>query len=141
MAALLRRSTALNAVLAQRMGLSVTDLDALHQLVGQPALGTVELAGRLGMTSASATVLVDRLERAGYVRRLRDEKDRRRVILEVTPETEERSRAAVAEWTTAVVAIEETMTDEQRVVVGWYLERVLAAMISFIESPANRVQA
>lgn len=136
MAALLRRSTALNAVLAHRMGLSVTDLGALHQLVGRPPLGTVELARHLGMSSAAATVLVDRLERAGYVQRRRDEKDRRRVILEVTSETEERSRAAVAGWISAVVEIENGMTEEQLATVEGYLEQVLTEMTRFIENSA-----
>ena len=29
--------------------------------------------------------MIDRLERAGYARRVRDERDRRKVIIEVTP--------------------------------------------------------
>ncbi|MES4832174.1 MarR family transcriptional regulator, partial [Streptomyces anthocyanicus] len=35
------------------------------------------------LNSAGTTALVDRLERAGHVRRVRDERDRRRVTVEV----------------------------------------------------------
>jgi DNA-binding MarR family transcriptional regulator len=46
-------------------------------------------AGRLaqlsGLTTAAVTSVLDRLERAGYARRVRDQEDRRQVIVEVTP--------------------------------------------------------
>ncbi|MHA6621118.1 MarR family transcriptional regulator [Pseudonocardia sp. DLS-67] len=42
------------------------------------------MGNRLGMRSASATELVDRLEGTGHVRRVRHPRDRRRVILEIS---------------------------------------------------------
>lgn len=49
-------------------------------------------AGQLGaevrLTSGAVTAVVDRLEAAGLVRRLRDTVDRRRVFIEVTSKTE-----------------------------------------------------
>ena len=52
-------------------------------------------AGRLaelaGLTTAAVTSVLDRLERAGYARRVRDQEDRRQVIVEVTPLLEERA--------------------------------------------------
>jgi DNA-binding MarR family transcriptional regulator len=41
-----------------------------------------ELAGRTGLSSGATTRLIDRMERAGYVRRRSDEHDRRCVIVE-----------------------------------------------------------
>jgi hypothetical protein len=45
--------------------------------------------GRLGeelnLTSPSVTALLDRLERHGHLRRVRDQRDRRRVTLEIEP--------------------------------------------------------
>ena len=38
------------------------------------------------------TTLVDRLERAGFARRVRDEEDRRRVLIETTPVVAELSQ-------------------------------------------------
>lgn len=135
---LMRCSTALNAVLARRMELSVSDLVALHQLVGRSEVGPVELGSLLGMSSASATVLADRLQRAGYVRRRPAEGDRRRRILDVTPETAVRSSAAVAEWIEAVTEIEEEMTPEELAVVEKYLLRLLSAVTDFVERPGSR---
>lgn len=38
-----------------------------------------------GLTTAAITAVLDRLEAKGYVRRVRDEQDRRRVLAELTP--------------------------------------------------------
>ena len=52
-------------------------------------------AGRLaelsGLTTAAITSVLDRLERAGYARRVRDQEDRRQVMVELTPLLEERA--------------------------------------------------
>jgi hypothetical protein len=53
-----------------------------HRRGGARAGGAAPLAGR----PASVSALVDRLERAGHVRRLRDPQDRRRVVLEMSDE-------------------------------------------------------
>jgi MarR family transcriptional regulator, lower aerobic nicotinate degradation pathway regulator len=45
-----------------------------------------EVAERTGIDASDVVDLVDRLEQAGYVRRERDERDRRRYALELTPE-------------------------------------------------------
>jgi DNA-binding MarR family transcriptional regulator len=65
-----------------------TDLRALIELLDADRAGIPATPGwlgeRLGLNSASVTGLVDRLERTGHVRRERDERDRRRVLLRVT---------------------------------------------------------
>ncbi|MEY2515964.1 MAG: hypothetical protein QOJ89_3322, partial [bacterium] len=52
-------------------------------------------AGRLaeasGLTTAAVTAVIDRLEKAGYARRLSDPTDRRRVLVELTPLARERA--------------------------------------------------
>jgi DNA-binding MarR family transcriptional regulator len=45
-----------------------------------------ELSRRTGLTSGATTRLIDRLEAAGFVRRRRDDSDRRRVIIEPVDE-------------------------------------------------------
>ena len=54
-------------------------------------------AGRLavasGLTTAAVTAVIDRLEKAGYARRLSDPNDRRRVLVELTPLARERAGA------------------------------------------------
>jgi DNA-binding MarR family transcriptional regulator len=71
---------------AERIGLNATDLNCLNILsfTGQMTAG--ELARATGLTTASITGVADRLEEAGYVRRERDPKDRRRVVIRLVPE-------------------------------------------------------
>ncbi|CAL9458535.1 hypothetical protein SUDANB6_02589 [Streptomyces sp. enrichment culture] len=73
---------------ADRLGLHPTDLQCLNLLVledGGPVT-TGRIAELTGLTTGSATRLVDRLERAGYVVRKRDAADRRRVLVATVPE-------------------------------------------------------
>lgn len=75
----------LDVALGRRLRLSPGDYLAMkHLMTSEVALGPVELGMLVGLTSGSATGLVDRLERAGHVRRHRDPADRRRLILEPT---------------------------------------------------------
>jgi DNA-binding MarR family transcriptional regulator len=131
---LIRLSTAVAEVLSRELGVSLRDLGALHHVVGRPPLGPAELARRLGMSTASATVLVDRLEQAGYLRRRRDPADRRRVVLDVTDSTTTRSLAAVTPLTRAVTAIGDGLDAPARDVVVDYLAEVVAAMRAFTEA-------
>jgi DNA-binding MarR family transcriptional regulator len=48
-----------------RLGIGDTDMTALEHLFANGPLGPVELGEKLGLRSASATALVDRLEAAG----------------------------------------------------------------------------
>jgi DNA-binding MarR family transcriptional regulator len=74
---------------AQRLGVNRTDLNCLDiiQRIGSMTAG--ELAVQSGLTTGAVTAVIDRLEEAGYVRRVRDDVDRRRVMVEVTPEFQE----------------------------------------------------
>lgn len=73
--------------LGQRLGLNPADYQAMkHLMTSTGPLGTVELGALVGITSGSATGLVDRLERAGHLKRHRDLRDRRRLVLQPTAE-------------------------------------------------------
>ncbi|WP_410811430.1 MarR family winged helix-turn-helix transcriptional regulator [Micromonospora sp. 067-2] len=66
-------------------GLNPTDLQALIAVMDAELLGDPITPGRLGeqlnLSSGSVTALIDRLERAGHIRRDRDTVDRRKVLL------------------------------------------------------------
>src|SRR3984885_3106713 len=66
---------------ADRIGLNATDLNCLNILSFSGELTAGELARATGLTTASITGVADRLEEAGYVRRERDARDRRRVVV------------------------------------------------------------
>ncbi|WP_199931070.1 MarR family winged helix-turn-helix transcriptional regulator [Streptomyces sp. CB02923] len=73
-----------NQAVADHLGLHPTDVQFLSLLTAEPGPRTVrQIADMTGLTTGSATRLVDRLERGGYVARTPDRQDRRRVL--VTP--------------------------------------------------------
>ncbi|GAB3536155.1 hypothetical protein GCM10027403_15930 [Arthrobacter tecti] len=78
-------AAALDITLGRRLKLSPSEYQAMkHLMTSERQLGPVELGALVGLTSGSATTLVDRLEQAGHLARRRDGKDRRRITLEPT---------------------------------------------------------
>ncbi|WKX74313.1 MarR family transcriptional regulator [Streptomyces sp. XD-27] len=67
---------------ARACDLGATDLYALNILQLAGAMTPGELGARTGLTTGPTTRLIDRLEQAGYVRRVPDPDDRRKVIVE-----------------------------------------------------------
>jgi len=74
---------------ADRLGINRTDLRCLDILTdeagGGRRLTPKELAAKSGMSPSAITTVLDRLERAGYARRVRDDVNRRRVLVALTP--------------------------------------------------------
>lgn len=66
------------------LGLGGTDLYALSTLGAHGQMTSGELAEATGLTTGATTRLIDRLERAGHVRRVPDPSDRRKVRIERT---------------------------------------------------------
>jgi DNA-binding MarR family transcriptional regulator len=99
-AALGRETGTLTAVrqtrLAERLGLSGTEYRTL-ELVAQSSgpLTAGRIAELTGLSTGAVTGVVDRLERAGFARRVRDADDRRRVLVEVVPAEPARDEPAV----------------------------------------------
>ncbi|MCX5343997.1 MarR family transcriptional regulator [Streptomyces atratus] len=85
------------AEFAARHGMHSTDVRALICLLDAERAGTDATAGwlgaQLGLNSAGTTSVIDRLERLGHLERTRDPRDRRRVLLSVTPRAVELGRS------------------------------------------------
>jgi DNA-binding MarR family transcriptional regulator len=86
----IRRTGALMQLMGQaaadRIGINATDLNCLNILSFSGRMTAGELARATGLTTASITGVVDRLEEVGYVTRERDPRDRRRVVVQVVLE-------------------------------------------------------
>ena len=71
---------------ADRLGLNLTDHKCVDLLLLRGPLSAGELATRTALTTGAITAALDRLERAGFVRREDDPGDRRRVVVRPVPE-------------------------------------------------------
>jgi DNA-binding MarR family transcriptional regulator len=120
-----------HARVAERLGLSATDHKCLDLAArsGQP-MTAGRIAELSGLSTGAVTGVIDRLERAGYVRRVRDPHDRRKVLVEVTVGAKEDERFGVlfkglAEMMGRVLS---HYPPEQREVLYEYGSEVLAEM-------------
>lgn len=125
---LIGASQDLTARMARAMGINLTDMTAILLLTERGPMGATELAGRLGIRLASTTVLVDRLEQAGHVERVRDTVDRRRVTV---TETAAARAASLSAWLPAIKQIDDvcrSLSDTERQFTLDLLARLTAAM-------------
>jgi DNA-binding MarR family transcriptional regulator len=85
---LVSRSVLFHQAVADRLGMSVLDLNCLGALVERGPMSAGRLSEENGVTTGAITGVIDRLEAAGFVRRDKDPKDRRRVIVTPLPNVE-----------------------------------------------------
>jgi DNA-binding MarR family transcriptional regulator len=86
----------------------------------QGPLSATALAEATGLSAGAVTGLVDRLERSGHVRRERDQRDRRRVVISAVAEPDPRVGQAFASLAAAMSsAIQGFTLEEQRAVAAW----------------------
>lgn len=76
----------LNGLIADRMGVVPADFHCLHVVVHDGPTTAGQIAQRVTLTPGSVSRAIDRLEAAACVRRIPDPSDRRRTLLEATPD-------------------------------------------------------
>ena len=118
-----------HARIAEKMGLSATDhkaLDLVRQAEG--ALTAGRIAELTALSTGAVTGVIDRLEKAGFVRRVRDRQDRRKVLVEITPIDEERLLPLFRSALDSTIRILENFTPEERKVVERFQNEMLDAL-------------
>jgi DNA-binding MarR family transcriptional regulator len=124
--AAIRKTSSLMQLMSQaaadRVGINATDLNCLNILSFSGQLTAGELAKATGLTTASITGVVDRLEEAGLVHRERDASDRRRVVVHLDTARALATIAPVfAPMLGAWQRLTEQYTDDQlRLIVAFY---------------------
>lgn len=107
--------------LAQRIGINATDMQCLNILDYEGPVPAGRLAELTGLTTGAITTAIDRLEKAGYVQRVRDPHDRRRVVIQ--PVSQEGSGDVFG-------AIDQTWKD----LCARYNDQELTVVLSFIDA-------
>lgn len=106
---------------ASYLGINRTDLRCLDilDLAGRQTAG--ELAAAMGLSTGAVTAMLDRLEKTGYVRRLRDPGDRRRVLVEPAELARERGWEVYQPFEEQTVPMFSRFTNDQLAVVRDFL--------------------
>ena len=119
----------MQASMAHRLDLRVTDVQAIdHVVTATHPLGPGELGERLGIRSASASVLVDRLVAAGHLAREPDPHDGRRTSLVATDRARREIRRALAPLIAEIATITDRLDAEQAATVLQFLRDAASAM-------------
>jgi DNA-binding MarR family transcriptional regulator len=75
--------------IAQQVGMGMNELKCAEFLVRMGPMSAGKLAELAGLTTGAITGIVDRLEKAGWAKRVADPNDRRRVIIHPGPQETE----------------------------------------------------
>jgi len=118
-----------NSQVAERFHLNLTDSQCLNILDLTGSATPTQLAARTGLTSGGVTVVLDRLEKAGFIRREPNPSDRRSLLIRTVPESMARIHAMYAEINQGMA---ELMADSSA--------KDLEVIIGFFEK-ANRARA
>jgi DNA-binding MarR family transcriptional regulator len=112
-----------HAAVADRLGINVTDVKCFSLVQQRGPMTAGELAEQTGLTTGAITGIVDRLEKAGLVQRVRDLTDRRRVILEVrlTPAQEQMLQQLYGPMGGAIAQLVEGYDAEDQAMISEFL--------------------
>lgn len=114
-----------NERIARSVGLNVVDMQTLHVLTLRGgSLSAGQLGELTGLPSSSTTRVVDRLAEAGYVRRVADPGDRRKVLVVEVPEQVEGLSSHYEEMTRSMDRLHAGFTAAELAVVARYLDIV-----------------
>lgn len=118
---LLDASNRVGPTVARRANLSHTELSMLEHVVKEP-VGPTQLAHLLGVTSAAASGIVDRLAARGHVERRPHPTDGRRTAVVATPSGREEVLGHLMPMFVALAQIDAELTEDERQVVLRFLE-------------------
>jgi DNA-binding MarR family transcriptional regulator len=132
--ALIRNFEGYRRRLAQTMGVSVTELRALGRIAEDSSTTPRSLSDQLALTTGSVTALLDRLERAGYIERVRHPYDRRSIQLALTPTGGEALAMAYQAFQARLLGAFESMPPDSVCIVQEFL-RLAAGGYEQVDEP------
>jgi DNA-binding MarR family transcriptional regulator len=107
--------------IARLLGLNRTDLRCLDSLLQNGPSAPSRLATELGLTTGSVTAMLDRMEKAGYISRTPDPADRRKLIVQATPEIAQQAMEVMLPLIRDSVAeIADYTTDDLRLLLDFF---------------------
>jgi DNA-binding MarR family transcriptional regulator len=119
-----------HATIASLLDLHATDYKVLGILERSGPLSAGDIARQSGLAAASVTNLIDRLEHKGFVRRVADPTDRRRVMVEAIADRLTGARSLFASTRRSLAQLYDR-----------YSDRDLSVIADFLRHNAERLRA
>ncbi|MDR7116538.1 MarR family winged helix-turn-helix transcriptional regulator [Caulobacter sp. BE254] len=111
--------------IGENLGVNVTDMAALEHLLVNGPMTPGQLAGHLKVTTAAATQIVDRLERAGHVARERRTNDRRKICVVPVAASLDRAFTQLAPMMNGLDGVIADLSPAERQVIERFLDQVV----------------
>ncbi len=124
---LTRLSAQVAPTVARRASLTHNELRALEHLMDQP-MGPGELARVLGVSSAAASGIIDRLETRGHAERASHASDGRRTSVTISASGRTEVVGYLMPMFRELAALDQSLTEDERAAVDRFLEGAIRAL-------------
>ena len=128
-------STQFHKHVGHSLSVNDTDLSAMEHLMMNGPLTPTELARHLGISTAAATVMVDRLTAVGHVHREPHAHDRRKVVVVPTPASVQAAFETLAPMFAGVARVTAQLSESDQTVVTRFLSEVIGVFRGAIPAP------
>ena len=122
------RSVLFQQNMAQKIGVSHTDLKSAEILNETGPITAGELSKITGLSTGSVTALINRLEKSGYVKRERDQLDGRRVMIVPIPERQEQIKSHYQSLSTATKELCSAYNEQELILINQFIEEITKIM-------------
>ncbi|MPV37860.1 MarR family transcriptional regulator [Georgenia subflava] len=114
--------------ISRDMDMNITDMQTLQLVIAAERAGEPitprTIAGRLGISTASTTKLLDRLTLSGHLVRQPHPRDRRSVVVVATPHAHEEVRERLGHMHERMAAVARSVAPECRAAAAAFLQRM-----------------
>src|SRR5690606_2108455 len=122
---ILRISEEFTGYMGEQLTVNPTDLAAMQHLIMNGPMSPTQLAKKLKLSTAAATVVVDRLTKVGHVTRSPHPSDRRGVIIHPAEESVARAMHTIMPMITGIDRVIHEFTPEEQETITLYLRKVV----------------
>ena len=122
---ILQISDAFEAHMGRALTVNPTDLKAMEHLIMSGPLSPTQIASRLGVSTAAATVVIDRLTSVGHVTRTANPTDRRGVVVVPSPASVDQAMGVLMPMVMGIDRVIHEFTEAEQDVITEYLRRVV----------------
>ena len=122
------RSVLFQQNMAQKIGVSHTDLKSAEILNETGPITAGELSKITGLSTGSVTALINRLEKSGYVKRERDQLDGRRVMIAPIPERQEQIKSHYQSLSMATKVLGSSYNEQELILINQFVEDITKIM-------------
>lgn len=120
-----RTATLFVQTVAESSGIHITDIKCLDFLTEAQSATAGDLAKVTGLTTGAITAVIDRMEKAGFIKRTADSNDRRKIIIKLLVEHPKHSQIVRSLFANQMPKILSEYTSEEIAIISdWNLKLI-----------------